>query len=228
MEMRDGADGSDRRPRRQRSARKLDQRIETCYEDQSLAVHKLVVGPLLNNVHVLRCKRTSEAALIDAANEHDLLLDACEALGVRIVLQTHGHWDHVQAVPAMRDAGMDVCVSAEDSAMLDAYDHLLQDNQEIAVGRLTVQVLCTPGHTPGSLCFAPAGAPVLFSGDTLFPGGPGNTKLPGGDFQAIITSIRERIFDRFSDEVTVLPGHGAATTVGAERPHLDEWIERGW
>ncbi|MGZ4694231.1 MAG: MBL fold metallo-hydrolase, partial [Acidimicrobiales bacterium] len=142
------------------------------YEDSRAEIHKLVVGPFENNVFVLRCKETGEAALIDAANEHDKLLDLCERLGVRTVLETHGHWDHIQAVPAIRDAGYEVGVTAADAAMLDSYDYILEDESAIIVGRLRLHTIATPGHTPGSMCFLLEGSPVVFSGDTLFPGGP--------------------------------------------------------
>ncbi len=111
--------------------------------------------------------------------------------------------------------------------MLDAYDYLLEDESVIAVGRLRLHTILTPGHTPGSMCFRVEGSPVLFSGDTLFPGGPGATGFPGGDFERIIESLDRRLFPLPVDTL-VLPGHGDDTTIGAERPHLDEWIERGW
>ena len=190
-------------------------------------IHKVVVGPVDNNVFVLRCTRTGDAVLLDAANEHDLLLDLCEKLGVRTVLETHGHWDHIQAIPAVRDAGYEVGVTAEDAAMLDAYDYLLEDESVIEVGDLRLHTIATPGHTPGSMSFRLEGAPVLFSGDTLFPGGPGNTSFEHGDFDTIIESIDRRMFTLPADTL-VLPGHGDDTTIGRERPHLDEWIERRW
>jgi glyoxylase-like metal-dependent hydrolase (beta-lactamase superfamily II) len=197
------------------------------YEDATAEIHKVVVGPVDNNVFVLRCKRTGDAVLLDAANEHERLLELCQRLGVRTVLETHGHWDHIQAVPAVRDAGYEVGVTAEDAEMLDAYDYLLEDESVIEVGDLRLHTLLTPGHTPGSICFRLESAPVLFSGDTLFPGGPGATKFPGGDFDQIIRSIDRRLFT-LPAETLVLPGHGDDTTIGAEQPHLDEWIERGW
>lgn len=197
------------------------------YEDSRAEIHRLVVGPVDNNVFVLRCRETGEAVLIDAANEHEKLLDLCTRLGVRRVIETHGHWDHIQAVPAVRDAGYDVGVTAEDAAMLDAYDFVLEDDSVLEVGRLRLRTIHTPGHTPGSICFRLEGAPVLFSGDTLFPGGPGNTSFEGGDFGTIIESIDRRLFTLPADTM-VLPGHGADTTIGAERPHLQEWIDRGW
>jgi glyoxylase-like metal-dependent hydrolase (beta-lactamase superfamily II) len=188
----------------------------------------MVVGPMDNNVYVVRCRRTGDALLVDAANEHESLLEVCRRLGVRSVVETHGHWDHIQAVPAVREAGIEVAVTAEDAGMLPSYDQLLDDDAVLEVGRLRVRTLATPGHTAGSICFAVEGTPLLLSGDTLFPGGPGNTSLPGGDFPAIIRSIEERIFSRFGPETVVLPGHGASTTVGSESPHLQEWIDRGW
>ncbi len=197
------------------------------WEDSRAEIHRFVVGPIDNNVWVLRCKETGEAVLVDAANEHERLLECCRALGVRRVVETHGHWDHVQAVPAVRDAGYDVGVAGPDAAMLDGYDSLLEDDEVVAVGRLRLRTIATPGHTPGSMCFRLEGSPVLFSGDTLFPGGPGNTTFPGGDFETIIRSI-EGMFSALEPETLVLPGHGEHTTLAAESPHLDEWVERGW
>jgi glyoxylase-like metal-dependent hydrolase (beta-lactamase superfamily II) len=188
----------------------------------------VVVGPVENNVYVLRCRETGEAVLIDAANEHEKLLDLCERLNVGRVLETHGHWDHIQAVPAVRDAGYRVGITAEDAAMLPSYDDVLQDDTVIQVGRLRLHTIHTPGHTPGSMCFRVEGSPILFSGDTLFPGGPGNTKYEGGDFPTIIHSIEDRIFAPLPGDTIVLPGHGARTTIATETPHLQEWIDRGW
>ncbi len=198
------------------------------YEDGRAEIHKVVVGPMDNNVFVLRCKETGEAVLLDAANEHELLLELCRELNVRRVLETHGHWDHIQAVPAVRDAGYDVGVTADDASMLPSYDFVLDDESAIEVGRLRLSTIATPGHTKGSMCFRLEGSPVLFSGDTLFPGGPGATGFPGGDFPAIIRSIDERLFSALPADTIVLPGHGTDTTIGAERPHLQEWVDRGW
>ena len=201
---------------------------EPHFEDSQAEVHKLVVGPMDNNVFVLRCKQTGEAVLLDAANEHDKLLALCKRLGVRKVLETHGHWDHIQAVPAVRDAGYDVGVTSADAKMLQSYDFVLEDESAIDVGRLRLHTIATPGHTPGSMCFRVEGSPVLFSGDTLFPGGPGATKFEGGDFSTIIKSIDERLFQKLPDDTIVMPGHGDDTTIGTERPHLEEWVARGW
>ena len=198
------------------------------WSDTGVEVHRVVVGPVDNNVFVIRCTSTGEAVLIDAANEHERLLELCRGLGVRTVLETHGHWDHIQAIPAVRDAGYEVGVTAEDAAMLPSYDYLLEDDTVIEIGRLRLHTLHTPGHTPGSMSFHVEGTPLLFTGDTLFPGGPGATQYEGGDFPTIIRSIEERIFSRFDGATVVLPGHGLDTTISDESPHLDEWVARGW
>ena len=173
-----------------------------------MEIHRVVVGPFDNNVFIVRCRATGDAALIDAANEHELLLDLCHQLGVRTVLETHGHHDHIGAVPQIRDAGYDVHVTAGDAHMLPAYDQILEGDSAVEVGRLRLLTTITPGHTAGSICFKVDGSPVLFAGDTLFPGGPGLTRdgfefregkppaaeFPCGDFATIIRSIDELIF----------------------------------
>jgi glyoxylase-like metal-dependent hydrolase (beta-lactamase superfamily II) len=199
------------------------------FEDSQVEITKVSVGPMDNNVYVVRCRDTGEAVMLDAANEHEKLLELCQTLDVRKVLETHGHWDHIQAVPAVRDAGYDVGVTAEDAGMLadQGYDFILEDDSVIEVGRLRLRAFKTPGHTPGSICFVVEGSPVVLTGDTLFPGGPGNTKFEGGSFDTIIQSIDSKLFT-LPPETIVMPGHGADTTIGNERPSLQEWIDRGW
>jgi glyoxylase-like metal-dependent hydrolase (beta-lactamase superfamily II) len=197
------------------------------YEDPTVRVEKLVVGPYENNVFVVRSKGTGEAVIIDAANEHELLLDIARATGVRRVLTTHGHFDHIQAVKQMRDAGIDVGIAAEDAKMLPSYDFTIPDDDVIEVGDLRLRTIHTPGHTPGSTSFLLEGHPLLFTGDTLFPGGPGNTSFKDASFDQIIQSIDRRLFTLPADLI-VLPGHGLDTTLGTERPHLQEWVDRGW
>ena len=197
------------------------------YADDQVEITKVVVGPMVNNVFVLRCVETGAAVLVDAADEPEILLDLCRQLNVGDVLTTHGHGDHIQAVPHVRAAGHRVGVGPADAAMLPAHDFEIPDDAVIEVGRLRLHALHTPGHTPGSTCFKIEGSPVLLSGDTLFPGGPGNTRRNPTNFATIIRSIEQRLFP-LPDETVVMPGHGADTTIGTERPHLQEWIDRGW
>jgi glyoxylase-like metal-dependent hydrolase (beta-lactamase superfamily II) len=197
------------------------------YETSDVRIDKIVVGPYENNVFVVRSKGTGEAVLVDAANEHELLLEVSRATGVRRVLTTHGHFDHIQAVTQMRDAGIDVGIASEDAEMLPSYDFTIPDDDVIEVGDLRLHTIHTPGHTRGSTCFLLEGHPVVFSGDTLFPGGVGNTSFPGGDFPTILKSVDERLFT-LPGTTLVLPGHGLDTTIGDEAPHLEEWAARGW
>jgi len=198
------------------------------YDTSTVRIDKIVVGPYENNAYVVRCKGTGEAVLIDAANEHELLVPLCRSLGVRRVLTTHGHFDHIQAVTAARDAGLDVGIYADDADMLPSYDFVITDDTEYAVGDLRLRTIHNPGHTPGSVSFLLEDHPLLFTGDTLFPGGPGNTNgHPRASFDQIIDSIDHRLFTLPADLI-VLPGHGLDTTIGTERPHLQEWVDRGW
>ena len=197
------------------------------YETADVRIDKYVVGPFENNVFVIRDKGSGEALLIDAANEHELLIEVSRATGVRRVLTTHGHWDHIQAVTAVRNAGIEVGIAEADAAMLPSYDFTIPDDDVVTVGTLRLRSIHTPGHTPGSTCFLLEGHPVLLSGDTLFPGGAGNTHTEGASFDQIIESIDRRLFT-LAPETLVLPGHGLDTTIGSERPSLDAWIERGW
>ena len=199
------------------------------YEDAQAVIHKVVVGPYDNNVFVLRCKATGEAVMLDAANEHELLLELCRDLKVTKVLETHGHWDHVQSVPAVRAAGIDVGIASGDHFLInETYDFVINDDDVYQVGKLKLHTISTPGHTPGSMCFLLDGSPILFTGDTLFPGGAGNTKSEYGNFTQILESIESRLFRKIAAETLVLPGHGDGTTLATEMPHLDEWAARGW
>src|ERR1700677_3416157 len=112
--------------------------LEKIWDDARVEVHQIVVGPMDNNVYVVRCRRTGDALLIDAANEHEALLEICQNLGVNQVVETHGHWDHIQAVPAVREAGISVAVTAADAGMLPSYDLLLTDDEQLRVGDLKI------------------------------------------------------------------------------------------
>ena len=185
------------------------------YEDADVRVDKFVVGPFENNAFVVRSKQSGDAVLIDAANEHGLLVDVCRAAGVRRVLTTHGHWDHIQAVTAVRDAGIDVGVAAEDVEMLPAYDFVIPDDEVYEVGPLRLRAIHTPGHTRGSTSFLLEGKPLLFTGDTLFPGGPGNTATRRGELRPA------RRLDRPA------PVHPARRPARAARPRARHHRRRG-
>ena len=185
------------------------------------------VGPYDNNVYVLGDDRSKEALLIDAANDAPRIMKELEGLKVSHILTTHGHADHVQALKTVRDKtkARFTCHQLDEAMMPIAADHRVKDGERFGFGDYEVVALHTPGHTPGSVCFI-AGE-RLFSGDTLFPGGPGNTANPYASFPTIIDSIKNKLFI-LPDEIEVLPGHGKPTSIGRERPHLDEWIARGW
>jgi glyoxylase-like metal-dependent hydrolase (beta-lactamase superfamily II) len=186
-------------------------------------------APMDNNVYLLVCPRTQDAVLVDASGDAERLLNEIRQANarVRMILMTHGHADHWGALGRLRDAlGASVGIHLDDAEMLPLTPNFaLSDDQRIAFGAAYLDVLHTPGHTPGSVCFL--GDSNLFSGDTLFPGGPGATKPPLGDFPLIMSSLRERLFT-LPDETLVFPGHGDPTTIGRERPSLDEWEARGW
>lgn len=196
------------------------------YEDSLVRIGHTVVGPIDNNVYFITCKNTGESLMLDAAASPDLLVEMCKRLNVRQVAQTHGHWDHIAAVPEIRAAGLPVAIGVGDASALDVFDSVLSGREELVVGNLRVRTISTPGHTPGSICYFIEDVPVLFTGDTLFPGGPGATHFPGGDFQTIMESLTA-LFEQFSDETLIFPGHGNSTTVGTERPMLPLWRQLG-
>jgi glyoxylase-like metal-dependent hydrolase (beta-lactamase superfamily II) len=197
------------------------------FQDDKVLIRKTVVGPFENNVYVFACKQTGEAVIIDAAAEADRIVASCEGVNPTKVLTTHGHGDHVQAVTPVREQlGIPVGIHPADKGLARIEpDFLIEDGEEFAVGQLTLTAMHTPGHTPGGVCFLYENH--LFSGDTLFPGGPGNTKNSTGNFDTIIESIKSRLFTLPGDTL-VYPGHGLDTTIATETPHLEEWIARGW
>jgi glyoxylase-like metal-dependent hydrolase (beta-lactamase superfamily II) len=195
------------------------------YEGDDLIVRKIEVGTMENNVYVLECPETHDALLVDGCFDADRILASAEGANVIAIVQTHGHHDHVQALPELKQRlGVPVCAHPGDDYPVTV-DRALEDGDVVSFGAREAKVLHTPGHTPGGVCLA-AGK-HLVSGDTLFPGGPGNTWGNREDFERIIDSIRTKLFT-LSDDTAVYPGHGADTTIGAEKPHLQEWIDRGW
>lgn len=205
------------------------------HHDTDLEIHEVVVGPVDNNVYVLRCRHTGDAVLIDAANEHEQLLELCRELKVGRVLETHGHWDHIQAVPQLRDAGYSVGVSAADAGMLDSYDEIIEHDSVIEVGDLRLRTILTPGHTPGSMCFRVEGKPLLFSGDTLFPAGRATPRFPAATSRP--SSLRSRTCSSRRCRRTRSSCRAMASTPpSAPNAHISttgspgagEWLVSGW
>jgi glyoxylase-like metal-dependent hydrolase (beta-lactamase superfamily II) len=197
---------------------------------------KTSVGPMDNNAYLVTCSATGETLLIDAANDADALVDLVRthAPKVALIVTSHQHFDHWQALEAVAGAtGAPTAAHEIDAEPLPVTpDRLLAGGDTIQIGELTFDVIHLRGHTPGSVALAldgPAtgGVTQLFTGDCLFPGGVGKTWQPG-DFDQLIDDVTTRVFDRFGDDTVVYPGHGDDTSIGAERPHLAEWRERGW
>ncbi len=196
------------------------------YETEALRIRKLCVGAYENNSYVLACRTTGAAVIIDAAAEAGKIMGAVDGLRPQAILTTHGHFDHVGAareVAASLDIPFLLHPADEPLAGMAADGPVGQGS--IEVGEVTLTAVHTPGHTLGSTCFVLPG--VVFTGDTLFPGGPGATVSPGSSFDEIIWSIETHLFS-LPDDTIVMPGHGLDTTIGEELPALPDWIERGW
>lgn len=188
----------------------------------SLRVCKITVGAYDNNVYALRS--SGKAVIIDGADDADRIASMVEGLEVVAILQTHGHFDHVQALASLVERfRCPVWAHPDDAMPVPAQP--LAHGQSISVGDIEIGVLHTPGHTNGSVCFT-AGS-FLFSGDTLFPGGPGNTRGNPKAFAQIMEALDEQLFV-LPDQTRVCPGHGLDTTIGREREHVPVWRERGW
>ena len=194
----------------------------------TVEVRKFSVGPMDNNVYLLIDQATRDTLLIDAANDAPRILAETDGLNVRAILTTHGHGDHWQALAEVADAtGAPVWLHPADADMVPrAADVAAGDGDTLSFGEASVRLLHTSGHTPGSTCVL-LGETHLFTGDTLFPGGPGNTFGNAEAFTQIMASLRKRLFP-LSDDAWVYPGHGDDTTIGRERPSLEEWEARGW
>lgn len=201
-------------------------------QDGPLLVRKRSVSEMDNDVYLIACARTRHALLVDAADDAAAIREMAEGTLPLAVVQTHGHSDHVRAwQDLVADPGLEVWGHEGDLALYPhAPDRLLEDGQLLVVGELTVEVLHVPGHTPGSLLYLVHGAehPWLITGDSLFPGGPGNTFGDVDAHRLLMDGLEQRVFARLPDDTRVLPGHGDATTLGTERPHLAEWRARGW
>ncbi|HZQ33189.1 MAG TPA: MBL fold metallo-hydrolase [Mycobacterium sp.] len=195
---------------------------------------KASVGPMDNNAYLVTCSETGETLLIDAANDADDLVALIRehAPKLSLIVTSHQHFDHWQALQAVADAtGAPTAAHEIDADGLPLKpDRLLQHGDTVQMGKLTFDVIHLRGHTPGSVALALNGvgeATQLFTGDCLFPGGVGKTWQPG-DFEQLLGDVTSRVFDVYDDSTVIYPGHGDDTTLGAERPHLSEWKERGW
>jgi glyoxylase-like metal-dependent hydrolase (beta-lactamase superfamily II) len=200
--------------------------------DGPLLVRKLSVEEMDNNVYVVACARTRAALLVDVAARPERLAEALAGFEPIAAVQTHGHWDHVRAWDGVHDdLGLPVWGHPGDATLFPhPVDRELADGDRLTVGDVEVEVIHLPGHTEGSLLYLVAGAerPHLFSGDTLFPGGPGNTFGSAENHRRIMDGLETKVFGRLPDATWVYPGHGDDTTLGTERPSLVEWRERGW
>jgi glyoxylase-like metal-dependent hydrolase (beta-lactamase superfamily II) len=197
---------------------------------------KMSVGPMDNNAYLVACTATGDSLLIDAANDADLLVNLLRehAPKLTLIVTTHQHFDHWQALEAVAEAtGAPTAAHDLDAGPLPVTpDRALAGGQSVEVGDLVFDVIHLRGHTPGSVALAlrPAGertAVQLFTGDCLFPGGPGRTTTPA-EFDSLMTGLESRVFDVYGDDTVVYPGHGDDTTLGEERPRLAEWRGRGW
>jgi glyoxylase-like metal-dependent hydrolase (beta-lactamase superfamily II) len=203
-----------------------------------LIITKVAVDPQMsNNCYVLRCRATDQQVLIDAADDAPALLTLLGSAGAAKIITTHQHWDHHRALKAVADATGAVIVAGEpDAAAITeqtgvVVDDAVEHGDVIEVGNVRLEVIRITGHTPGSIALLyddPDGTPHLFTGDSLFPGGVGNTFGDADAFVSLINDVEERIFGRLPDETWFYPGHGNDSTLGVERPHLAEWRERGW
>jgi glyoxylase-like metal-dependent hydrolase (beta-lactamase superfamily II) len=197
-----------------------------------LIITKVAVGPMDNNAYLLRCRRTGEQVLVDAANDEGTLLSVVGLDALARVVTTHRHADHWQALEDVVSAtGAETVAGRHDADAIPVpTDVRVGDGDTVHVGECPLEVIELVGHTPGSIALLyddPDGNPHLWTGDSLFPGGVGRTGSPA-DFAQLLGDVRAKLFDRLPDETWVYPGHGHDTTIGAERPHLQDWADRGW
>jgi len=202
-------------------------------ETPALRITKVMTPPFENNCYLLRCTATGSTVLVDAAGDAPLLLSLVGDGQLVGIVETHGHWDHVQALAEVKEgSGAPVLAHPADAAGLPVpADQLLQDGDTISVGECSLSVIHLEGHTPGSIALLYEGDPErphLWSGDSLFPGGAGNTEKDAARFTALMDDLERKVFGPLPDDTWVYPGHGKDTTLGAERPSLPEWRERGW
>jgi glyoxylase-like metal-dependent hydrolase (beta-lactamase superfamily II) len=205
-------------------------------ELDALTITKLSVGPMDNNAYLLTCRRTSDALLVDAANDPERLADLLghddQRPRLRTIVTTHRHADHWQALGAIagQTGAFTIAHPADAGELPVPPDQLVEHGATIQVGELALEVIHLRGHTPGSIALLyrdPVGHPHLFTGDSLFPGGVGKTPSKQ-DFESLLTDVETRVFNELPDDTWFYPGHGDDSTLGAERPKIPEWRQRGW
>jgi glyoxylase-like metal-dependent hydrolase (beta-lactamase superfamily II) len=197
----------------------------------ALTIAKLSVGPMDNNAYLLRCKATGASLMIDAANDAEDLLALCEG-SLDSVVTTHRHADHWQALAGVVAAtGARTYAGRFDAEGIPVHtDVLVDDGDVVQFGQISLEAIHLVGHTAGSIALLyrdPTGHPHLFTGDCLFPGGPGRTTNPQ-EFASLMDGLEEKVFSRLPDDTRIYPGHGQDTTLGKERPSIPEWRARGW
>ncbi len=202
-------------------------------EAGDLVITKVAVGDMSNNAYLLRCALTGEQALIDAAAEPETLLGLVGDGGLARVVTTHWHPDHWGALAqVVETTGAETVASPVDAEHIPVpTTNPVSDGARVRVGSCELEVITIVGHTDGSIALAyddPDGIVHLFTGDSLFPGGVGNTFGSAENFAKLIDDVETKLFDRFPDDTWFYPGHGNDSTLGAERASLAEWRERGW
>ena len=199
-----------------------------------LTIGKVAVSEMANNAYLLRCTATGQALLVDAAAEPETLRALVGDADLRTVVTTHGHWDHHRALPDVVAAtGARTVAHAADAADLPVpVDRTVAHGDTVEVGEQVLEVVHLRGHTPGSIALVWRGGgdagTHVFTGDSLFPGGVGNTQKDAARFASLLDDVEQRLFAVLPDDTWVYPGHGKDTTLGAERPSLPEWRARGW
>jgi glyoxylase-like metal-dependent hydrolase (beta-lactamase superfamily II) len=194
-----------------------------------LTITKVSVGPMDNNAYLLRCG--DDQVLIDAANDAETLLELVGDRGLTTVVTTHRHGDHWQGLAeVVEKTGARSLAHADDAKEIPVVTDTLAEGDTVTVGDCSLEVIHLVGHTPGSIALLyrdPAGHGHLWTGDSLFPGGPGRTTSPT-EFDSLMTDLETKVFGRLPDETWFYPGHGRDSTLGKERPAIPEWRARGW
>jgi glyoxylase-like metal-dependent hydrolase (beta-lactamase superfamily II) len=193
---------------------------------------KSVGGAYDNNAYLLRCTSTGAQLLIDAANDAADLLALIGDAGLATVVTTHRHGDHWGALAEVLAAtGAESVAHHDDAPELPVVTRTVVEGDTVTVGEVSLEVIHIVGHTPGSIALLyldPAGTPHLWTGDSLFPGGVGNTFGDRAAFASLISDVTTKLFDRLPDSTWFYPGHGDDSTLGEQRSALPEWHERGW